>query len=592
MKRINNIILYMVAIVVLTSCNNSFMDRFPETDVTDKNFFKTVNDLKTYTNGFYGYISYTYGGEVSDDLFSNQGAGVYNLMRNQVTPQKAGTWGWGNIRNINFFMEHYHTVQGPQREINNYVGIARLHRAWEYYKKVRSYSDVPWYSRSLKTSDAELLYKTQDSRVLVVDSIMNDLDFAVNNITDLTNKKRISLWSALAIQARVALEEASWRKYHPELELDDADRFYAIARDAAKKILDEGKFSLNTEVKDGMSGYRQNFISLDLSQNPEMIMYAKFDKSLRRHNAQATLNNYYGFSRDLMEDYLAIKDGKAVPFHTIPDYQKMELTEVFENRDSRIRDTFMQPGYIRADSSSPTIPKLGIGGYVIVKYDPLTEDQIGWDNSYTDIPMIRLAEVMLIYAEAKAELGELTQNDVDLTINKLRSRANMPQTSLDEMLNNIDPAQEQKYHNVTGAQKGAILEIRRERRIEYAGEDKRANDLYRWNLGERFEDFEGIYISKLGYTDLTGDGQPNIAIVATKEDAAQIPDADKDRYKLIIYVLSEDIIYLSEGDHGYVKMSANKDSFKFIAPKYYYSPIATQDIVLNPNLKQNKFWTN
>lgn len=590
MRKLISIFIFTLTFLGLYSCNDSFMDRFPESSITQKNFFHNVNDLKTYSNNFYGYISYSYGEAADDDMFNNQGAGIYTLMRNEVTVQKAGKWGWGSIRNINYFMDHYHTAVGSKSDINNYVGLARLNRAWEYYKKVRSYSDVPWFSHALETSSTEELFKTQDSRVTVVDSIMNDLDFAVNHILDKRTKTRVSYWSALAIQARVALEEASWRKYHPELALSDSKRFYEVARDACYKILTEGDFALNTEAKDGLSGYKLNFVSLDLSQNPEIIMYAKFDKAKRKHNAQAMLNNYYGLSRDLMEDYLVIKDGKTVPFHTVPGYDKKQFTEVFENRDPRMGDTFMKPGYIKADREIPEIPKLGIGGYVVAKFDPLTFDQIGWDQSYTDIPMIRLAEVMLMYAEAKAELGELTEADVDMTINKLRERVGMPTTSLAEMLSNIDPALEAKYPNVAGAQKGAILEIRRERRVEFGGEGKRSNDLFRWSLGKRFEHFEGIYVPKLGYMDMTGDGQPNIAIVRDQKEADAIPQEDKDKYKLIIYRLDEGIFYLSEGDSGYVRMAASKGKYDFVAPKYYYSPVAEQDILLNTNLKQNKFW--
>lgn len=583
-------ILFLSAIT-LTSCNDSFMDKFPETSLTEKNFFKTVNDLKTYTDGFYGYVDYGYGGgDVSDDLYSNQGGYVYQLMGEEITPQKAGKWGWGSIRNINYLMDNYKTAVGPETEVNHYVGIARLNRAWEYYKKVRSYSDVPWYSQTIGTLDKELLYKTQDSREFVVDKIMEDLEFSSSHNLEKASKTRISVWASLSLQARIALEEASWRKYHSELELSDSKRFYEIARDAAKKVLDEGGFALNTASKDGYSAYKVNFISLDLSQNPEMIMYADFDKALRKHNSQEMLNNYYGFSNSLMLDYLVIKDNKAVPFNTIPDYDKKGFVEVFENRDPRMGDTFMKPGYVRADSYIPTVPKLGVGGYVISKFDPTTADQISWGASYTDIPMIRLAEVMLIYAEARAELGELTEADVDMTVNKLRERVGLPLTSLADMLSNIDPAQEQIYHNVSGAQKGAILEIRRERRVELAGEGKRSNDLYRWNLGKRFENFEGIYIKGLGYEDLTGDGQPDIAIVRDQAEADAIPEADKTKYKLVVYILDGGVFYLSNGDSGYIRMVGQRDKYNFVEPRYYYSPIAEQDILLNKNLKQNKFW--
>ena len=578
--------------VTLFSCNDSFMDRYPTTSITDKVFFSNVKDLETYTNGLYGIIGSSYSDVVSDNANSNEDPSLYKLLRGEITEKNAGKWGWTTLREINFLIENAHKAVGDKSEIDHYIGIARLFRAYHYYGKVKTYSDVPWYSTTLKTTDTELLYKTQDSRKLVVDSIMSDLDFAVKTIKDSDSKTRLTKWSALAIQARIALNEGTFRKYHPELELTDGDRFLEIARTASKEIIEKGsRFSLYTEKKE-LEPYRALFISQDLSRNPEIIMYEAYSKTLSRfHNAQAMFNNYHGLSRDLQEDYLVLQDGKAIPFHKVAGYDKMSFIDVFRNRDPRMGYTFMQPGYKRAGENIPSLGKLGLGGYPQVKYDPLTYDQIDWNKSYTDLPVIRLGEVYLIYAEACAELGTLTQNDLDLTINKLRARVSMPSMELGEVLSDIDPKQELRYPNVTGSMKGAILEIRRERRVELACEGFRKDDLFRWKAGQQLAlPFEGIYVDKLGYMDLTGDGLPNIAIVATQEDADKIPEADKSKYKLTIYVLKGNTFYLSEGDHGFIRMTAHKDKFTFIEPKYYYWPLDEQDILVNKSLKQNKYW--
>ena len=84
---------------------------------------------------------------------------------------------------------------GNEADINHFIGLGRLYRAKEYYGKVQSYSDVPWYSKDLQTTDTEELYKTQDPRALVVDSIMADLDFAVKNMRTVTaRQKSIKSW--------------------------------------------------------------------------------------------------------------------------------------------------------------------------------------------------------------------------------------------------------------------------------------------------------------------------------------------------------------------------------------------------------------
>ena len=191
----------------------------------------------------------------------------------------------------------------------------------------------------------------------------------------------------------------------------------------------------------------------------------------RTHNAGGALFDFNSsMSRDLMEDYLVVEDGKTKRFQDVPGYATKKFTEVFENRDPRMRQTFMTPGFVRADKVDPYRPKLTMGGYPQVKFSPRMAEQMTWNNSYTDLPLIRYAEILLMYVEAKAELGELKQDDVDRTINLLRDRVGMPHASLSDWLSNIDPVQANRYSNVSSSQKGAVYEIRRERRIELACE--------------------------------------------------------------------------------------------------------------------------
>ena len=585
----------LAVISLSTACNDSFMDRFPETDITEKVFFSTPSDLETYTNGLYGALGSSYWDVASDNLLYVEESSIYQMMRGETSPKNAGQWGssWEAIRNINFMLARTDRVTGDPIEINHFIGIAKLFRAVRYYGLVKKYSDVPWYNKDLQTTDTELLYKTQDPRSLVVDSIMADLDFAVKNIKVGKSKTRVTSMIAYSIQARIALEEGTFRKYHHELNLTDADNFLGVASSASKKVLDEGGFTLSTVKQGDIPAYESLFCSLDLTTNSEMIMLGDYDLGLgRKHNAQAMINWTTGLSRDLMEDYLVITDDdKTMPFHKIEGYETKELTEIFENRDPRLGQTFMQPGYIIPGSTLPLQPKMGLGGYPQVKFQPRTQDQISWNEGYTDLPIVRLAEVMLIYAEAQAELGKFTQSDMDLTINKTRVRAGLPATTLAEWMSNIDPVQANRYANVSGSQKAAILEIRRERRIELACEGFRYNDLKRWELGNLMEKSpEGSYISGMGYHDITGDGIPDIAIVETPEDAAAIPEEDKLEYKLTVYTLEGNTFSLTDGTKGYIRLTSQLDKFTFIKPKYYYHPIDEKDIVINENLVQNKFW--
>lgn len=590
-KQLYTTVLGLGLLNVLSSCNDSFMDRFPETSITEKVFFQNPGDLESYTNGMYGYLGASYWDAVSDNMLYKESSSTYELLSGTRSPETWGTWSWGDIRKVNFMLARTGNVKGDKAEINHYIGLARMFRAKLYYDKVKSYSDVPWYSTDLQTTDTEELYKTQDPRKLVVDSIMADLDFAVKNMKAGTSKTRIFKNAALALQARIALNEGTFRKYHPELELNDADRFLNIAVSAASQLMD-GTYSLSEVKENDLEAYESLFCSLNLTSNPEMILVSDYDKALgRMHNAQQIGDVYHGLSRDLMEDYLVIDGNETKPFHTVPGYETKTYLEIFENRDPCLRQTFMWPGYQKANESSPHRTNMDAGGYAQIKFDPRTYDQISWNKSYTDLPIFRYAEILLIYAEAKAELGMLTQEDIDASINLIRKRAGVPEASLADWLANIDPVQDTRYPNVSSTQKGAVLEIRRERRIELACEGFRYNDLMRWGCGKLMEKApEGAYIPGMGMYDITGDGQPDVAFVRNKAEADNLPQ--EEREKVTVYTLEGHTIELTEGDKGYIRLKAQVNKFKFEEPKYYYSPIAIDDITLNNNLVQNKWWKN
>lgn len=593
MKMINRNIRCIVAsilgMVAVYGCNDSFMDRYPETNIVEKLFFKSVKDLELYTNGMYSYLGASYWDVGSDNMLYTGDVSVYRMMRGEVSPKNIGSWSslWPSVRTVNFMISRAWQVEGDPVEINHYVGIARLFRASLYYSLVKTYSDVPWYSRDLTTADTDLLYKPQDPRSLVVDSVMADLSFAAKNVRIGTSRTRIFKNAALAFQARIALNEGTYRKYHPELGLKDGDRFLNIAVEVCKEIMDTKEYALSQVSEGAALPYASLFHSLDLTQNPEMILMQQYDKLMGiKHNAQSVFDWTSGLSRDLMEDYLVIDGDKAFPFQQLPGYATKNYLEVFENRDSRLAQTFMPPGFQSPGSIGPYHQSLGLGGYPQIKFYPCTYDQLVWKEAYTDLPLIRYAEILLIYAEAKAELGKLTQEDLNMSINLIRDRSRVPRAVLTDWMAQTDPVQEKRYSNVTSSQKSAVLEVRRERRVELACEGFRQNDLKRWACGSLLEKApEGIYMNQLGMHDISGDGLPDVAVVATKQDAEEFKNKN-----LTVYILEDKIIELSQGNKGYIYLAAQRGKFKFEEPKYYYCPLDEQDIVINENLFQNQYW--
>ena len=206
---------------------------------------------------------------------------------------------------------------------------------------------------------------------------MADLDYAVPNMSeDMGNRSRLSKWYAAAMMSRICLHEGAFRKYHDELNLQSTANVYLNkAVEAAEIVMNSGKFSID---KSGVNAYQSLFTNMDLSKSPEMILFRDYDLSAQLfHNMGRTAFDFVAnYSRSLMESYQYITpEGKAVPFSTVPGYDKMNYVQVFENRDPRMRQTFMYPGYTRPGMTTPSFANLNFGGYPVIKFIPPTYEQ-------------------------------------------------------------------------------------------------------------------------------------------------------------------------------------------------------------------------
>jgi hypothetical protein len=590
------------------SCNDEFMERAPQTSITVPGFFKSVSDLNLYVNGLCNeqMPAPSYSDFNSDNVTYNNGEEVYlRLLYGRLSPDNATGWDdWGKLRSVNLMLNNLDGVSGEAADINHAVGIARYFRARFYISKVQQYSDVPWYEQVIGTADEDLLYKTQDPRKLIVEKIMEDLEYAVANINaDMGNRTRIHKYAALAELARFALYEGVYRKYHPELNLaSDANTFLERAVSASEEIMNSGEFEItgnsvpvrlrsDREIY-GAEGFRALFSSLKLTGNKEMILWKEYGRDPYNYYHQATRNlmnsdNKYSLSRSLQESFLT-KDGK--PFSSVPGYDKKEFKEVFVNRDPRLAETFAWPGiYETVVGSTDTVCYVIVnqrGGYEQSKFyisavSDNTRTPGGSLYQYTSLPVYRYGEILLIYAEAKAELGRLDAASIGKSINLLRARVGMPNFDANR---EVDAALRAQYPGVTDVN---ILAVRRERRVELAGEGFRKIDIYRWHAGKLFEaasSQQGIYIPRIPYVyDVTGDGVPDIGIARTKAERTG-------EQGLTWFDLDAVDFYLENSGSGYVRNNGDAEC-RFEEPKYYYSPIPKRQAgELNPNLKQPFGW--
>ena len=580
--------------LLMYSCDDDFLQEVPSTKITEENYFGNIDDLNTYVNGLYGNVGYDYNDLGTDNIaHHNSGGEMEKLLRGDINHTNIGGWSWSGLRKINFFMENYTKVKAEAADVNHYVGIVRFFRAWFYFNKVKKYGDVPWYDTVL-TTKSEDLYKGRDPRTLVMDKIFEDLDFAVKNIKTGGHKTKINKWVAHALRMRIALFEGSYRKYHTYLGLNNSVDFFNKAVESAQAIIGSGNYSIPSGSDDG-SVYKTLFSSFDLSSNSDVILFLDFDKDKRKNNLHTVLDYEYSLSRNFVDTYL-MKDG--TPFTSVSGNATKTLNQIFENRDPRIKVTVMQPGFTSPDESAPHRLKPTLGGYNQLKFYPTTEDQISWNKAYTDIPVFRYAEVLISLAEAKAELGSITQGDVDATINKVRARIAMAPLNLTTANSTPDPVLVSRYSNVSGANKGVLLEIRRERRVEFACEGFRYDDIKRWKAGKLLETkYQGMYYPALGAMDVTGDGVPDIAILESAgktEPLAGLSDAVKAALSLF-YLKDSDgnptSIYLENGTSGRIMFTTDKASPKvFKDPQYYYRPLPREQVQLNENLKQLFGW--
>ncbi len=590
------IITFLALLAVLASCKKNFLDRFPQTAIPPDLFFKTEQDLALYINGLLtlpGREDSYLGDQNTDDKATTGPQEINTMMTTTPSPQTVITgWSyadWKRLRDINYFLENYDKAAEQQVVKDHYAGLARFYRAIFYMNKVKRFSDVPWYSTTINPTD-EILNKGRDSRAVVVDSIMKDLEFASTHVRSRANVPAGTPYDMVVklVQARIALYEGTFRRYHPELNLQaSAPDFLTVAANAANEIISSGEFSLAGD-------YASLFNSADLSSNPEVLLARIYDNDL---GLGSSLYNFFDYemspSKDLVQTYL-MKDGSR--YSDQAGYQTFQFVKEFQNRDPRLSKTIVPPGYVMVEQAPrPYVQTLNpkFSGYHQLK---------GYINSTltktindVDFPVYRYAEALLIYAEAKAELGTLTQGDLDNTINLLRTRAGIT-TPLNLAAANgaPDPVLAAKYPDVTGANKGVILEIRREKRVEFAAEGYRFDDLMRWHAGKELEKIqEGIYFPGLGSFDLTGDGVIDITLIDKNTPIPGTPPNNSLGVPIKYYQAGTIndagvTVFLKNGTAGGPIVTDNEVR-AFAEPKFYYRPVPASEITLNPNLAPQIF---
>ncbi|MCT3896995.1 RagB/SusD family nutrient uptake outer membrane protein [Elizabethkingia anophelis] len=564
MKLYKKQLIYMAAIAALinmSSCKrDELLDRAPQDKLTEDVLFKTENDLKLYVNQFYTSLPVEFSDQ--DSQSDNQVPNSINsfLAGTDQVPGSGGGWStgdWSGIRACNYFLRKNADPQLGQDIKNKYNAEVRFFRAMFYWDKVVRFGDVPIYETDLNETSPEL-YNPRDSHKKVMDFVLKDLDFAVANLAEPTAENRVHKYAALALKSRIALWEGTFRKYHS---LGDAEVFLQAAADASLQIINSGKYDIYSTGKPDVD-YNNLFIQEDLTKNKENILSRIYITNISTTNYSRGAGNGNGYSKSLIESYLC-KDGKPIsvsPLYAGDDTPENEV----KNRDPRYPQTIATPGFIitiNENGSTTKLERPNIGtsatstGYQVIKGRSSDVKLQNANQDNIDRFIFRYAEVLLNYAEAKAELGQLTQDILDISVNKLRKRVGMPDMSLASLT--ADP--NTPFPGISLP----LQEIRRERRVELAGDGYRFKDLLRWRAGELINNPKTIMGMKL--TDAYKATYPKDA-----NGKSQVDNVLRDA-------------------QGYVRVYPNITARAWDNKMYLY-PLPKDQLLLNKNFKQNPGW--
>jgi hypothetical protein len=577
MKKKNILYIACAGLIALSSCKkDSFLNRAPLSNLSPQTFFTNETDFQLYCNQYYTNLpvqtllrgdfnsddkanqtlstllanTYTIPGSVSLTSHDLPGTGAFSAGGSTI--DGTGTnWVFSMIRSCNFFLASYSKAPISDSIKNVYVGETLFFRASEFWKKVKAFGDVPYINTYITDTSSTYLYGPRMPHAQVMDSVLSDLNFAVAHLpVTPAQPGRINKYAALALKARVCLWEGTYRKYTTGA--GDPTVYLQGAVDAAEALMNSGAFHLYTTGHTA-SDYYNLFIQEELSGNPEAILSARYLPSILMNDIDRQLGqNGDGYSKDFVRSYLCT-DGLPTALSALYQGDDNPDNEAL-NRDPRYKQSIATRGFNLLNGDTISLPRIGTTntstGYQPIKGRSSSIAAFNAGASTFDFFIFRYAETLLIEAEAKAEQGLCTQAILDKTINLLRARVGMPSMVITSLVK--DPKSDFPALPVL------LDEIRRERRVELASENFRWDDLHRWHMGPLISNPETILGMKL-----------------TPALRAQYP--------------SSQVSGIVVDANNYIRVYPNFTSRAW-DDKLYLFPIPTQEITLNPAIKQNPGW--
>lgn len=450
MKKIFN--LAIVLIFIFSSCKESFLDTVATDQYNEGNWWLTESQIISTINGCYNTLRHDQIGTTRHLREDNLTPNTYSMGGDSPTDvgqHDAGNdtrfkekWAacYSGIGRTNYFLDNIDKAEIDPNLISRLKAEAYFLRAFYYSNLVIYYGGVPLILEAPNFAEQSSL--PRNSKQEVITQILKDLESAAS-VLPLSYSGddigRATKGAALALKARVLLYESRW----------------AEAANAAKEVIDLNKYKLFPD-------YRGLFMR-ENNNNEEVIFDAQFKVPDVIHSFNVILVQQQNVvpTLDLVNSYL-MKDG--LPIDQSPLY---DPEHPYENRDPRLKQTVVLPGYMFRGIIRPEGHYYGTG-FGFKKYTSYYDDVIEpIDITQTDVNyiFIRYADILLMYAEAKNEDSGPDESIYD-ALNQVRSRAGMPDV----------PAE---------LGKDQLREvIRHERRIELVLESLYYHDIRRWKTAE------------------------------------------------------------------------------------------------------------
>lgn len=560
--------------VPLLACESDFLDRPPLDAIGESEYWRTAKDLENYVSQYYPTLPthgiWSLGMPLEESNSDNLIVASPNLVLNGKRGTTGGRWvnDWATIRSVNIFFDNYRKCQDDFDVYKHFLGEAYFFRAWFYFQLIDKYGDVPWYSKQLLPGSEDELARPRDPRTVVVDSVLADLDKAVQYLDKRSKagNNRINKEAALAFKTRIALFEGTWQKYHAGTAFGTANaqpgKYFQIVLDAAEELMNgdytRGLYNTGKPDKD----YYTLFGLDNMSAVNEILFYRAYNigegmgNDIQYNTTYATSG--MGATWSLVSSYLS-KDGTPYDYPGLASAVKGNdfLTKIANDVDPRLHATIWIPGDLEVAQSGLVFARPGIDeveillnptGFEVKKFSNPNSSGAGkggGGNSETGYILFRYGEVLLNYAEAKYELEQVVTYDV---LNLLRERAGMPAFSINPQ--GSDPNLLDYGYPISDE----LYEIRRERRVELALEGKRSADYRRWAAHTLFQ-----HKRPKGYPF----------------NASEFPEYNPPL-----------------DDNGLIDYFANElpDGYSFRENQDYLDAIPVEELTLNENLEQNPGW--